>query len=118
MSMPQTTTSVELLRQGPSLGRTIVVSRVELADSNVTERDVVWTKVLLETRANVSVISASFAKKLRVREVLDHDCSLEVRGINPAIMETQRRALVKGTLGWKHAYEFEMWVMDNRDSGR
>ncbi|KAE9043033.1 hypothetical protein PR002_g3561 [Phytophthora rubi] len=28
-------------------------------------------------------------------------------------METQRRALMKVTLGWEHAYEFEMWVMDH-----
>ncbi|KAE9157773.1 hypothetical protein PF002_g33290, partial [Phytophthora fragariae] len=61
-------------------------------------------RILLDTGANVSVISASFAKKLRV---FDHGRSLEVRGINPGIMETQRRALVKVTLGWKHAYEFE-----------
>ncbi|KAE8974393.1 hypothetical protein PR002_g25928 [Phytophthora rubi] len=70
-------------------------------------------RILLDTGANVSVISASFAKKLRVREVFDHGRSLEVRGINPGIMETQRRAMVKVTLGWKHAYEFEMWIMDH-----
>ncbi|KAE8970698.1 hypothetical protein PR002_g27036 [Phytophthora rubi] len=70
-------------------------------------------RILLDTGANVSVISASFAKKLRVREVFDHGRSLEVRGINPGITETQRRALVKVTLGWKHAYEFEVWIMDH-----
>ncbi|KAE8988994.1 hypothetical protein PR003_g21166 [Phytophthora rubi] len=70
-------------------------------------------RILLDTGANVSVISASFAKKLRVREVFDHGRSLEVRGINPGIMETQRRALVKVTLGWKHAYEFEVCIMDH-----
>ncbi|KAE9266425.1 hypothetical protein PF008_g31609 [Phytophthora fragariae] len=70
-------------------------------------------RILLDTGANVSVISASFAKKLRVREVFDHGRSLEVRGINPGIMETQRRALVKVTLGRKHAYEFEVWIMDH-----
>ncbi|KAE8879555.1 hypothetical protein PF002_g29962 [Phytophthora fragariae] len=70
-------------------------------------------RILIDTGANVSVISASFAKKLRVREVFDHGRSLEVRGINPGIMETQRRAMVKVTLGWKHAYAFEMWIMDH-----
>ncbi|KAE8880543.1 hypothetical protein PF002_g17178 [Phytophthora fragariae] len=70
-------------------------------------------RILLDTGANVSVISASFAKKLRVLEIFDHGRSLEVRGINPGIMETQRRALVKVTLGWKHAYEFEVWIMDH-----
>ncbi|KAE8971567.1 hypothetical protein PR002_g26782 [Phytophthora rubi] len=70
-------------------------------------------RILLDTGANVSVVSASFAKKLRVREVFDHGRSLEVRGINPGIMETQRRAFVKVTLGWNHAYEFEVWIMDH-----
>ncbi|KAE8987609.1 hypothetical protein PR001_g22274 [Phytophthora rubi] len=39
------------------------------------------TKILLDTGANVNVTSASFAKKLRVREVLDHGRSLEVRSL-------------------------------------
>ncbi|EGZ24289.1 hypothetical protein PHYSODRAFT_260223 [Phytophthora sojae] len=63
--------------------------------------------------ANVSVISASFAKRLRVREVRDHGRSLEVRGINPGVIETRRRALVKITLGWEQVYEFEMLIMDH-----
>ncbi|KAE9185657.1 hypothetical protein PF004_g23296 [Phytophthora fragariae] len=75
--------------------------------------DDIRIRILLDTGANVSVISASFAKKLRVREVFDHGRSLEVRGINPGIMETQRRPLVKVTLGWKHAYEFEVCIMDH-----
>ncbi|EGZ29552.1 hypothetical protein PHYSODRAFT_323065 [Phytophthora sojae] len=71
------------------------------------------TRLLLDTGANVSVISASFAKRLRVREVRDNRRSLEVRGINPGVMETRRRALVKITLGWEQAYEFEMWIIDH-----
>ncbi|EGZ29927.1 hypothetical protein PHYSODRAFT_323378 [Phytophthora sojae] len=71
------------------------------------------TRLLLDTGANVSVISASFAKRLRVREVRDNGRSLEVRGINPGVMETRRRALVKITLGWEQAYEFEMWIIDH-----
>ncbi|OWZ18445.1 Eukaryotic/viral aspartic protease [Phytophthora megakarya] len=57
------------------------------------------TMILLDTGANVSVISASYAKKLHLREVPDHDRNLEVRGINPGTLETRRRALVKITLG-------------------
>ncbi|EGZ24517.1 hypothetical protein PHYSODRAFT_325627 [Phytophthora sojae] len=71
------------------------------------------TRILLDTGANVSVISASFAKRLRVREVRGHGQSLEVRGINPGVIKTRRRALVKITLGWEQAYEFEMWIMDH-----
>ncbi|KAE9008496.1 hypothetical protein PR001_g16679 [Phytophthora rubi] len=43
MSTRRTTTSAERLRQGPSLGQTIVVSRVGVTNSSVTERDVVST---------------------------------------------------------------------------
>ncbi|EGZ15148.1 hypothetical protein PHYSODRAFT_508774, partial [Phytophthora sojae] len=71
------------------------------------------TRILLDTGANVSVISASVAKRIRVREVRGHGRSLEVRGINPGVMETRRRALVKITLGWEQVYEFEMWIMDH-----
>ncbi|EGZ27428.1 hypothetical protein PHYSODRAFT_400691, partial [Phytophthora sojae] len=71
------------------------------------------TRLLLDTGANVSVISASFAKRLRVQEVRDNGQSLEVRGINPEVMETWRRTLVKITLGWEQAYEFEMWIIDH-----
>ncbi|OWZ03466.1 hypothetical protein PHMEG_00024802 [Phytophthora megakarya] len=71
------------------------------------------TRILLDTGANVSVISAAYAKRLRLREVSDHGRSLEVRGINPGVLETRRRALVKITLGWERVYEFEMWIMEH-----
>ncbi|POM74829.1 Eukaryotic/viral aspartic protease, partial [Phytophthora palmivora] len=73
----------------------------------------VRTRILLDTGANVSVISANYAKRLRLREVPDHGRSLEVRGINPGVLETRRRALVKITLGWERVYEFEMWIMNH-----
>ncbi|KAE8882924.1 hypothetical protein PF003_g33039 [Phytophthora fragariae] len=28
-------------------------------------------------------------------------------------MATERRPLVKVTLGWQHVYEFELWIMDH-----
>ncbi|POM66448.1 Eukaryotic/viral aspartic protease [Phytophthora palmivora] len=73
----------------------------------------VRTRILLDTGANVSVISANYAKRLRLREVPDHGRSLEVRGINAGVLETRRRALVKITLGWERVYEFEMWIMNH-----
>ncbi|POM77703.1 Hypothetical protein PHPALM_4869 [Phytophthora palmivora] len=66
-----------------------------------------------KTRPNVSVTSANYAKRLRLREVPDHDRSLEVRGINPGVLETRRRALVNITLGWERVYKFEMWIMNH-----
>ncbi|POM57488.1 Hypothetical protein PHPALM_37995, partial [Phytophthora palmivora] len=73
----------------------------------------VRTSILLDTGANVSVISAKYVKRLRLREVLGHGRSLEVRGINPGVLETRRRAFVKITLGWERVYEFEMWIMNH-----
>ncbi|POM72402.1 Hypothetical protein PHPALM_10884, partial [Phytophthora palmivora] len=73
----------------------------------------VRTRILLDTGANVSVISANYAKRLRLREVPDHGRSLEVRSINPGVLETRRRELVKITLGWERVYEFEMWIMNH-----
>ncbi|POM68201.1 LOW QUALITY PROTEIN: Hypothetical protein PHPALM_15666 [Phytophthora palmivora] len=72
----------------------------------------VRTRILLDTGANVSVNSANYAKRLRLREVPDHGRSLEVRGINPGVLETRRRALVNISLGWERVYEFEMWIMN------
>ncbi|OWZ02026.1 LOW QUALITY PROTEIN: hypothetical protein PHMEG_00026487 [Phytophthora megakarya] len=71
------------------------------------------TRILLDNGANVSMISAAYAKRLRLREVSDHGRSLEARGINPGVLETRRRTLVKITLGWERVYEFEMWIMEH-----
>ncbi|OWZ06599.1 hypothetical protein PHMEG_00021124 [Phytophthora megakarya] len=60
------------------------------------------TRILLDTGANVSVISAAYA-----------NLGLEVRGINPGVLETRGRTLVKITLGWERVYEFEMWIMEH-----
>ncbi|KAF1794595.1 Aspartic peptidase domain [Phytophthora cactorum] len=62
------------------------------------------TRILLDTGANVSVITDTFAKKLRLRD------DKRRQGV------TTRRAQVKITLGWEMVYEFEMWVMAH--SGR
>ncbi|OWZ12995.1 Eukaryotic/viral aspartic protease [Phytophthora megakarya] len=47
------------------------------------------TRIMLDTGANVSVVSARYAKMLRLR------------------------ALVKITLAWERVYEFGVWVMDH-----
>ncbi|KAI9981079.1 hypothetical protein PInf_010488 [Phytophthora infestans] len=67
--------------------------------------------ILLDTGANVSVITDAFAKKLRLRDVPDHGRRIDIQGINEGKVSTTRRACVKITLGWEMVYEFEMWVM-------
>ncbi|KAE9306572.1 hypothetical protein PR003_g21203 [Phytophthora rubi] len=38
---------------------------------------------------------------------------MEIQGFTKGTMATERRALVKVTLGWQHVYEFELWIMDH-----
>ncbi|ETP52430.1 hypothetical protein F442_02559 [Phytophthora nicotianae P10297] len=69
------------------------------------------TRILLDTGANVSVVTDTFAKKLRLRDIPGHGRSIGIQGISEGKVSTTRRALVKITLGWEMVYEFEMWVM-------
>ncbi|KAG2759913.1 hypothetical protein Pcac1_g28119 [Phytophthora cactorum] len=69
------------------------------------------TTILLDTGANVSVISERFAKKLRLRAVPNHGWSIDVQGIGKGALMTKRRVLVKVTLERRLVYEFEMWVL-------
>ncbi|GMF17585.1 unnamed protein product [Phytophthora lilii] len=71
------------------------------------------TRILLDTGANVSVVSAHLAKRLRLRDIPDYVRSLEVKKINPGVMATTRRALVKITLGWEEcmSLSYELWII-------
>ncbi|KAG3028138.1 hypothetical protein PC121_g2166 [Phytophthora cactorum] len=69
------------------------------------------TRILLDTGANVSVITDTFAKKLRLRDVPNHGRRIDIQGISEGNVSTTRRVQVKIKLGWEMAYEFEMWVM-------
>ncbi|KAG2889321.1 hypothetical protein PC117_g24715 [Phytophthora cactorum] len=69
------------------------------------------TRILLDSGANVSVITDTFAKKLRLRDVPDHGRRIDIQGISKGKVSTTRRAQVKITLGWEMVYELEMWVM-------
>ncbi|ETP01115.1 hypothetical protein F441_21604 [Phytophthora nicotianae CJ01A1] len=73
------------------------------------------TRILLETGANVSAITDTFAKKLRFRDSPDHGRSTDIQGISEGKVSTTRRALVKVTLGWEMVYEFKMWIMAHVD---
>ncbi|KAG4039021.1 hypothetical protein PC123_g25423 [Phytophthora cactorum] len=69
------------------------------------------TRILLDTGANVSVITDTFARKLRLRDVPDHGRRINIQGINEGKVSTTRRAQVKITLGWEMVYDLEVWVM-------
>ena len=69
------------------------------------------TKILLDTGANVSALSESWARKLRLKRVTNQDRRLDVQGIGATKVQTSSRATVKITLGWKVVYEFVVWIM-------
>ncbi|GMF23207.1 unnamed protein product [Phytophthora fragariaefolia] len=69
--------------------------------------------ILLDTGANVSVISEPVPKQLRMHEVRDHGRCMEIQGFTKGTMATTKRALVKVNLGWNQVYEYELLVMDH-----
>ncbi|GMF46171.1 unnamed protein product [Phytophthora fragariaefolia] len=69
------------------------------------------TKILLDTGANISAVSKSFARKLRLRRRVSLDKKIDIQGIAKDKVYTQERAKVKQTLGWELVYEFEVWIM-------
>ncbi|OWZ19767.1 hypothetical protein PHMEG_0005924 [Phytophthora megakarya] len=70
------------------------------------------TSILLDTDANVSIITTKLARRLRVELLQEHGRQLEVQGIQEGKMSTTTRVKAKVTLGWNTVYEFEFWVMD------
>ncbi|KAE9275812.1 hypothetical protein PR003_g29231, partial [Phytophthora rubi] len=70
-------------------------------------------RILLDTGANVSVISEKYAKRLRLRDIPGHGRCIEVQGITKGKTATTRRASVKVTLGWERIYVFDVWIMDH-----
>ncbi|GMF57387.1 unnamed protein product [Phytophthora fragariaefolia] len=71
----------------------------------------VRTKILLDTGANVSTVSESFARRLRLKRRTNSDRQIYVHGIGKEKVLTSSRATVKVTLGWQVVYEFEVWIM-------
>ncbi|GMG17704.1 unnamed protein product [Phytophthora fragariaefolia] len=68
-------------------------------------------KILLDTGANISAVSESFARKLRLRRRVSLNKKIEIQGIAKDKVYTQERAKVKLTLGWELVCEFDVWIM-------
>ncbi|OWY98128.1 hypothetical protein PHMEG_00031183 [Phytophthora megakarya] len=73
----------------------------------------VRTSILLDTGANVSIITTKLARRLRLDPIQEHGRQLEVQGIQEGKVSTTTRVKAKVTLGWNTVYEFEFWVMDH-----
>ncbi|POM61065.1 hypothetical protein PHPALM_29980, partial [Phytophthora palmivora] len=68
-------------------------------------------KILLDTGANVSAVSSTLARKLRLKQYASRDQQINIQGIGKDKVSTTHKALVKVTLGWEVVYEFEGWIM-------
>ncbi|POM75789.1 LOW QUALITY PROTEIN: Hypothetical protein PHPALM_7058 [Phytophthora palmivora] len=68
-------------------------------------------KILLDTGANVSAVSSTLARKLRLKQYANRDQQIDIQGIGKDKVSTTHKALVKVTLGWEVVYEFEVWIM-------
>ncbi|POM73052.1 Hypothetical protein PHPALM_10138, partial [Phytophthora palmivora] len=68
-------------------------------------------KILLDTGANVSAVSSTLARKLRLKQYASRDQHIDIQGIGKDKVSTTHKALVKVTLGWEVVYEFEVWIM-------
>ncbi|POM70001.1 Hypothetical protein PHPALM_13651, partial [Phytophthora palmivora] len=65
----------------------------------------------LDTGANVSAVSSTLARKLRLKQYASRDQQIDIQGIGKDKVSTTHKALVKVTLGWEVVYEFEVWIM-------
>ncbi|POM63286.1 LOW QUALITY PROTEIN: hypothetical protein PHPALM_27416 [Phytophthora palmivora] len=68
-------------------------------------------KILLDTGANVSAVSSTLARKLRLKQYASRDQQIDIQGIGKDKVSTSHKALVKVTLSWEVVYEFEVWIM-------
>ncbi|POM75494.1 Hypothetical protein PHPALM_7400 [Phytophthora palmivora] len=72
-------------------------------------------KILLDTEANVSAVSSTLARKLRLKQHASRDQQIDIQGIGKDKVSTTHKALVKVTLGWEVVYEFEALIMPHHD---
>ncbi|OWZ12470.1 hypothetical protein PHMEG_00014363 [Phytophthora megakarya] len=77
---------------------------------NASSLNDVRTSILLDTGANVSIITTKLARRQRLEPIQEHGRQLEVQGIQEGNVSTTTRVKAKGTLGWNTVYEFEIWV--------
>ncbi|OWZ00199.1 hypothetical protein PHMEG_00028669 [Phytophthora megakarya] len=71
------------------------------------------TSILLDTGANVSIITTKLAGRLRLEPIQEYGRQLEVQGTQEGKMSRTTRVKDKVTLGWNTVYEFGFWVMDH-----
>ena len=69
------------------------------------------TKILLDAGANVSAVSDSIARRLKLKSRTNNNNQIDVQGIRKSTVVTTSRATMKVTLWWELVNDFEVWIM-------
>ena len=70
-----------------------------------------WTKILLDAGANVSAVSDSIARRLKLKSRTNNNNQIDVQGIRKSTVVTTSRVIMKVTLWWELVNDFEVWIM-------
>lgn len=70
----------------------------------------VSARILLDSGANVRLLSAAMANKIRLKDAWEVDQALAVQGIGDEKVHATSRCQLKITLGWRVAYVFSVWI--------
>ena len=73
-------------------------------------------KILLDTGANVSILSTRLARRLKLLKYAQRDKSLNIQGISDKQASTYGQIEVKITLGWDTVYQYTVWISDHKDT--
>jgi hypothetical protein len=78
--------------------------------------DDVSTRILLDTGANVSILSTSLARRLGLLKHAQKDKALSIQGISDKRVAVKEQVDVKITLGLNTVYAYTVWVSDHHDT--
>ena len=74
------------------------------------------TRILLDTGANVSVLSTRLARRLGLLKYARKDQALNIQGISDKKVSVEGQVEVKITLGLNTVYVYTVWISDHKDT--
>jgi ribonuclease HI len=73
-------------------------------------------RILLDTGANVSVLSTRLARRLGLLKHVRKDHTLNIQGISDKKVSVEGQLEVKITLGMNNVYVYTVWISDHQDT--
>ena len=74
------------------------------------------TRILLDTGANVSILSTRLARRLGLLKYARKDQALNIQGIGDKKVSVEGQVEVKITLGLNIVYVYTVWISDHQDT--